>query len=324
MQRKIVRYFIYSVLFIFINGFIQKPISRIDESCIINCPIIEKHKKYPFIAFSDKIEIFDSSNYHTERYMIYKALYAFFEKNPINFKSLNKGLMILHFKKIDSYDFRFDSIENCNSKQNAKVMNLFAKSFSSPAYTDSNKIIIPIFIRRSNAFSMSIDTLDIMNSKNMFNSKTEKGFVEKGILSNNKFVLDSLLKPYYEYKLIMKDCDPCRGFENENANYSYYENDWKYYLERNLIIPESIKNEEFECQIKIAFKVDKSGRVSILKFFKINKDNNPKIDLLLREMENELNRVFEKKEFKWDPKTYYDYSVSSQYTSIFTLKFEYE
>ena len=321
MQRKIVRYFIYSVLFIFINGFIQKPISRTDESCLIICPIDEK--KPPVFTFSDRIEIFDSAYYQAERYGIYKEIYSFFEKNPINFKSLDKGLMILHFKKIGSYDFRFDSIENCNSKQNTKVMKLFAKSFSSPAFTDSNKIIIPLFIRRSSAFSLSLDTFDIMNSKNNFTTKTIKLFVENGIVKNESFELNSIIKPYSFEKIPISENEVCAFWQVEQkAKFKWNDELWNDFIDENIYIPEIVKEEKFECEIKIFFEVDKSGKVNNITFSRINPSTSSYFESSYSAMEKELARVLKMQSNLWHPKKVNRVLIKSKLSTIFTLKFD--
>lgn len=322
MPHKLFKLSVIIVFLIMVLGFVTIPTTTKYKPHEVRILLHQKKSK-PIFRFTSPIETYDTSWYQAERFAVYNEIYSFFERNPKNYKSLSKGNIVLCFSKNSQSRFQFDSILNSKSKQNTKVMNLFAKSFASPAFTDSNKIVISIFIRRSNAFSLSVDTLDIMNPKNKFTAKTIKLFVENSIVISETLELNSIIEPFKIKKT--------PNVERELYVYTHVEQKaimkggeqtWYDFIDDNIYIPGIVKEEEFECKIKVFFEVDKSGKINNITFSRIYPNTSNYFESSYSEMEKELTRVLKKQSNLWIPKKVNGVVIKSKLSTIFTLKFE--
>ncbi len=281
-----------------------------------------QRKATPRYTFSEPVEVFDSSFYQAERYSVYQYIYSFLEKNPINFKSLKPGNMILHFSNNGYGMFKFDSVINTSFAQNIKVMKLFGKSFSSPIITDSNTLTLEIYIRKSNKASNSLDTFDLFSSKNKFIYKSKLDVFEKGICLNKSQVFKSIIEPHQikpkafnslGEELVYVSVSQRAEFRGGNAAFLDFLNDQIY-------IPNQLKDEEFPCRLKVFFEVNAEGKIqNITVERKIPSDTYS--DQLYKQMENELIRIF-KRQPKWIPKRFNGRYLKSRYSVDFDLRYD--
>ena len=281
--------------------------------------VYQKRPKAIF-RFSEPKEVFDSSSYQAERFSIYQSLYSFFGDNPINFKSLKVGEMKLHFSTRDGF-YQFDSVVNGLSLQNKKVMNLFAKSFSSPAIADSQMLTLSIFIRKSKNISQSLDTFDYPSNKKVFESKTKFQVFEKGKCLNASDLLMKIIGPRQikktknENEIIFVNIQQFAWFVGGPYR-------WHKYVEENFVVPNECKEEWFDCQIKINFKIDELGRIDSLAFVELKPMKKTSNESLFKAMELELKRLFLRQSKLWKPKTFNGIQQESIYSTVFSLNFE--
>jgi hypothetical protein len=283
--------------------------------------IYQPRRAIPKYTFSEPKEVFDSSWYQAERYSVYQYLYSFFEKNPINFKSLNQGHLSLHFSYDGNGMYKFDSILNPSTAQTTKVFKLFGKKFSSPIITDSNTLTIEIFIRKSKKISKSLDTFDLLSTKNSFVNKTLFNVYEKGIYTNSSNVLKSIIEPHQikTYKSVYgEELVFVKVFER--ASFISGMHGFFDFLDNHIVIPQQLKEEEFSCRMKIYFEVNIDGKIeNVTVERKLPSDTYS--ENLYKQMENELIRIF-KRQVKWRPKKINGIPYKSMLSLNFRLDFE--
>jgi hypothetical protein len=284
--------------------------------------IYQRYAK-PRFTFSQPVEVFDSSFYQAERYSVYQYLYSFFEKNPINFKSLKTGNLILHFSHHNNSEmYTFDSALNPTSAQNIKVLKLFGKNFSSPIISDSNTLTLQIFIRKSNKVSKSLDTFDLFSSKNKFIHKTKLDVIEKGIYINKTLLLKSIIEPHQikpkEYnsfgeELLYVNIAQRAEFRGGNSAFNDF-------LDNNVVIPNQLKDEEFPCRLKVFFEVNVEGKIQNISFER-KRPSDTYSENLYKLMENELIRILKRQPI-WRPKMFNGRYLKSRYSVDFNLSYE--
>jgi hypothetical protein len=284
---------------------------------------VRQRQAKPRYTFSDPKEVFDSSFYQAERYSVYQYLYSFFEKNPINFKSLKPGNLILHFSRHNSSEmYTFDSVLNPTSAQNIKVLKLFGKNFSSPIISDSNTLTLEIFIRKSNKVSNSLDTFDLFSSKNKFIYKTKLDVFENGIYINKSQILRPIIEPHQikpiEYnsfgeRLVYVNVTQSAEFRGGNS--AFY-----HFLHNNVVIPNQLKDEEFPCRLKVYFEVNIEGKIQNISIER-KKPSDTYSENLYKQMENELIRIF-KRQPTWRPKMFNGRYLKSRFSVDFNLSYE--
>jgi hypothetical protein len=276
----------------------------------------------PRYILSELIEVFDSSFYQAERFSVYQYLYSFFEKNPINFKSLKPGSLILHFSHNGNGMYKFDSVLNQTSAQNIKVLTYFGKNFSSPIIADSNTLTIEIFIRKSKKVSNSLDTFDYFASKNTFLNKTKLEVFEKGIYINKSQILRSIIEPHQSNPKNYNSFGEEQVYVNVYQRASFISGPYGFYdfLYNNIDIPNQLKDEEFSCRLKVFFEVNVDGNIqNIAVERKLHSNTNS--EYLYIQMEKELIRIFNRQP-KWRPKMFNGRYLKSRYSVDFKLSFE--
>ena len=276
----------------------------------------------PRFTFSDPKEVFDRSFYQAERYSVYQYLYSFFEKNPINFKSLKPGNMILHFSSSGYGMYKFDSVLNPTSAQNIKVLKLLGNNFSSPIISDSNTLTLEIFIRKSNKVSNSLDTFDLFSSKNKFIHKTKLDVFEKGIFINKSLLLKSIIEPHQTKPIQYNSFGEELVYVNVSQR-AMFRGDYAAYLDYlydNIDIPNQLKDEEFPCSIKVFFEVNVDGKIQNISFER-TRPSDTYSENLYKLMENELIRIF-KRQPTWRPKMFNGRYLKSRFSVDFNLSYE--
>lgn len=156
----------------------MRPLSRPHaESDDLTCK--QRRDIRPFIQFTFEGEVFDSFHYASELAAAYQSIYLLFEANPLNFKTLDKGM--LHIKlKHSGMSFVFDSLAEGQTSRNTKVFAFIGEKFSSARVTDRETLDLRIFIRKSTLISASADTMDFPKAGNRFKYKSSENFILSG------------------------------------------------------------------------------------------------------------------------------------------------
>lgn len=287
-------------LFVFCNAlsFLQVSGSTIEG---------EINKRKLAFAFTLEGEYFDSTLCIAERYAIYKKVYHAFETNPLNFKNLDKGPMVLQFISHDG-SISFDSIVLGATPKNKKTMNYLSRDLVLNAITNEKTILIELYIRKSNSSSCFLDTLDLLTANNKFSIKTATSYFEKGQLINKTSFLDSILRPFQISKKRNKnELYVIDDFTIFPARFRGGENLFIEYLEDYFVLPPEIKDDNLECKIITIFTINKEGLIN--KVQTISHSPSSYADKLI---DQEVKRILQRSP-RWIPKKVYGQNFSAQY-----------
>lgn len=265
------------------------------------------NKRRLAFTFNLEGEYFDSTLCIAERYALYKKIYHAFETNPLNFKNLDKGPMVLQFISHGG-SIRFDSIVIGATSKNKKTMNYLSRYFVLNAITNEKTILIELYIRNSIRSSCNLDTLDLLTAKNKFSIKTATSYFEKGQFINKTSFLDSILRPFQISKKRNKNelyvSDDITIFP---ARFRGGESFFIEYLMENFVLPPEIKDDNLECKIITIFTINVVGLIS--KVQTISHSPSSYADKLI---DQEVNRILLRSP-SWIPKKVYGQNFSAQY-----------
>lgn len=265
------------------------------------------NKRRLAFAFTLEGEYFDSTLCIAERYALYKKIYHTFETNPLNFKNLDKGPMVLQFISHGG-SIRFDSIVIGATSKNKKTMNYLSRDFVLNAITNEKTILIELFIRKSSRSSCNLDTLDLLTANNKFSIKTATSYFEKGQFIYKKSFLDSILRLFQISKKRNKnELYVIDDFTIFPAKFRGGEDFFIEYLEDYFVLPPEIKDDQLECKIITIFTINVVGLIS--KVQTISHSPSSYADKLI---DQEVNRILLRSP-SWIPKKVYGQNFSAQY-----------
>ncbi len=274
----------------------------------------------PDFYFITEGEVFDSFHYAAELAAAYQRIYSLFEKNPNNFKALDKGMLHIRLKS-SCMTYEFDTILEGNTTKNKKVFEFIAPKIVSEHFTDRKSLELKIYVRKSHLVSASLDTMDLSISGKWFKDKSSGDFIISGKSYGNASALLSHAALYRPA--------PYSGEEDKNEVYFNLSEEAAFpggndkftdYLSDNFYLPEECnmiwQESTFDCNIRFNIRINERGFMDSVNFISFNPRYNYKsrfYDLICKE----LKRCIKRTSPLWKPKraglkyiyTYYAFTL---------------
>lgn len=279
----------------------------------------------PAIRFVLEGEVFDSFQYRAELASAYQCWYQLFESNPINFRDLDTGSLLIRLKRSGD-EFKFDSILMGNTVVNRKIVNYLGRKFKSPVITDLETLVLNMYLRKSKRVSASVDTLDRLDGQNRFVLKTKEQMMLTGhTIGNGPELLNyaKLYRPEENEGIDHQGIKVYRPSRTEAHPYGGFDlfNDFVYeHFETPRQSLDNWHEDPFDAKIRFSFRVNQSGKIDYIGFISFYPDFISR-NVFYNPVCKELKRILINK-YNWIPKHLNGKPTFAYYAMTLTVRFK--